>query len=587
MSRNRAAWLGLFASVLMITGCTGIPDSSAPQVVRSVQRTPASDLPLTHITPQPGEGPDTVVGKFLDTGVDADAGHSASRQFLTSAANRRWQDSQTVILDEAKPGDVTFTSDGAQVPVTGRRVGQLDANGVFTPILKRMGAGDVETFNYGLIRVAGQWRINQLQPSVVISAQAFGDSFQQRSLYFFDSSHTILVPDLRYSSLTGQALASWLLAELLLGPRPELTQSVLNEVPDQVGKPAVLIGNPIMVEMPGTAQLDLQGRSDLAAQLAFTLGRAFSDSQLELTDSGKPVRVPGAPNLPFGTADFPSVSPDSVAPDNVAPDGGVYFIRDGAMVDSKGLPVPLGQNAHDFSSVALRRISSESMLAAGVTTSGQLLIGDDRGLTPISVPKVTSRPEWRPFFNDVWLGAGARGGIYRVSPGEPAKLVSVSSQVGTLPIAPVTALRFSPDGDRIAVVIRGADGVGEAWIGSVVTSGSGVTGSSDVRIDSLEPLTPPALAVTDLAWADSTKLLLVAAEPGAEAQVCEIYSDGSKRDPILNTRLPGPPTAIAAVLGQPLVVSAGGTIWTRIHNTWTSISGTGAPVAGINPVYAP
>ncbi len=571
MSRRRASVLGLLAVLLVLAGCTGVPEGSVPQVVRSVHPSP-TDSPQVHITPRPDEGPSDVVRDFVETGVDADAGHSSSRQFLTTGAARRWQDNPTVILDEAIVRDVSVSNSSATVVVTGRRVGSLDASGAFSPILKGMGTGEEEKFTFRLVRQGSQWQIDVLQPGVLINFSDFTADYNQYALYFLDPSGT-LVPDLRYSPLQGQALASWLLTELLAGPGQQLAQAVVNEVPDQVGKPTVQIGDPIVVEIPGSAQLKGDDRDGLAKQLAFTLEQARF-GRLELTDGGKPVHVPNASGLQFGSSDFAADNPD-----NNSTGGALYFVRSGALVDGKGVPLADLTN-RNFSSVALLRASGESLAVAGLTTTGQLLLGDDRGLAPVSVPQaVTSRPEWRPNTEDVWFGAGLRGGIYRATTGGPVQSVTVSSQVGPLPTGPVTALRFSSDGDRVAMVIRGVNGTGVTWVGSVVTSGS------DVRIDSLEPITPPSLAVTDLAWGGPGTLYLVAAAPGAEARVWQMSSDGSQLITLSNNGLSGPPTAITAEPPQSPVVSAGGAIWALSGSTWTSVAGAGATRSS-SPIYA-
>ena len=401
---------------------------------------------------------------------------------------------------------------------------------MFTPTLKRMGIGDSEIFNFKLIRQAGEWRIDQLPPGVLIRAGDFRDDYLQHPLYFFDSAQSFLVPDLRYTPLQKQALASWLLTQLLAGPRPELAQTVINEVPEQVGKPSVQVGDPTTVELPGTTQLKPDLRNRLATQLAYTLVQ-IGGGRLELTDGGKPVLVPASSGVQFSAADFLSANPRNV------PGGDLYFIHAGAVVGSTGVPLPnvLGKISRNFSSVALRGNSGQSLLAAGLTTGGQLMIGDERGLTPVRLPQpATSRPEWRPSGEDAWLGVGNHGSIFRVTTDGRIHPVSITSQVGVLPSAPITALRFSSDGDRLAFVIRGADGTGTAWIGSVVTS------ESDVRIESVEPITPPALSVVDLAWSDPTTLWLVAAAPGAEAQVWDVFSDGFKLSPY-------PTTAVCSV----------------------------------------
>lgn len=576
---KRLTGLLLAAGIGLLASCTGVPTDSAPQVVRTLDRGGSQAQPRT--TPQAGSGPRDIVIDFLFAGVAADAGHSQSRQFLTNAAARKWQDNTVTVVDETTVGVPTITGKGATIEVSGRRVGQLDASGVYSPSLKGTGMGDQETFTYDLIQVDGQWRIDQLQPGVLINQSAFNRSYLARKLYFFDSTETFLVPDLRYCALGGQALATWLLTALLAGPRPELAQSVVNEAPDQVGRPSVVNSDPIVVEMPGTNQLDTNGRNRLATQLAYTLTqtRFVPGAQLKLTDSGRPVVIPGAHGSTFSAVNFSAAGPDSVAP-GVQP----FFLRDGAVIggiDNKPIGGVVGQPGRGLSSVALRRNAAGELQVAAVSASG-LAMGSTTRLSTVKLPAGNlSRPEWRPHAADVWIGVGTRGSIFRISPDGIPKQVSITSPVGGLPPGQVLALRFSSDGVRLAAVLRAADGTTTAWMGSVVTS------VSDVRIDSFQPLTPAQLVVNDVAWADATKLLLVARAPNDETRVWQVMSDGSALERLTNIGLPGAPTSIAAASQQPPLVSASDSMWILgPRTTWTTFPGN-TPTQGSNPVYAP
>ncbi|MDQ1721802.1 MAG: hypothetical protein QOI26_1536 [Pseudonocardiales bacterium] len=571
--------IGLLLAVGLLAGCTGVPTDSAPLVVRTVDRA-GPGVSQSNITPKAGAEPRTIINDFLSASVAADAGHSQSRQFLTNAAARKWQDATVTVVDETRVGVATITGSGATVEVSGHRVGQVDASGVFSPSLKGTGVGDQETFTFDLTQVEGQWRIDQLQPGVLLSQSAFERSYLPRKLYFYDLAETTLVPDLRYCALNGQALGTWLLAALLAGPRPDLARSVINEVPDQVGRPTVLDSDPIMVELPGTSQLDANGRNRLAAQLAYTLAqiRFVPGAQLKLTDSGRPVAIPAAHGPTFAALDFSSAGPDSVAP-GVQP----YFLRDGAVIggiDNKPVPGVLGLPGRGLTSVALRRNADGDLQVAAVAGDA-LEMGSAVRLSRVALPAgALSRPEWRPHADDVWVGVGAKGAIFRTSPDGVPKQVSITSPVGGLPPGQVMALRFSSDGVRLAAVLRAADGAMTAWIGSVVTS------SSDVRIDSFEPLTPARLVVSDLAWADATKLLMVAGAPNDETRVWQVMSDGSALGGLTNIGLPGPPTSITAASQQSPLVSASDSIWTQRGSSWTSFPGS-TPTRGVNPVYAP
>jgi hypothetical protein len=592
----RRRWPALIALAAVLTGCTGIPSSSSPQVVRSVDRGngAASDLP--DLAPVDGAGPRDIVAGFLTAiAKSPDAGHSAARQFLTSSAARKWQDDTTIVVKAhqvgaelpGRPAGSRTQSDPTSVTVgvTGRPVASLDSSGVVSPVLTGNGTGDAETFSYKLTRAEGQWRIDQLPPGVLIDEASFS-SYKQRKLYFFDSAERTLVPDLRYSPLGGQALESWLLTQLLAGPRPELVQSVINEVPEQVGKSSVLDSDPITVELPGAAQLDGNSLDHLAAQLAYTLGPSEYDRPLRLTDSGHTVQVPSAAGPTFVVSDFQSLDPDL---NNRVYRS--YFIRDGAVIDGQtNTPLSgfLGQSARDLSSVALQRAPSDALQAAGVS-NGSLMMGSSTGLSRVALPAgQLSRPEWRPNSDEVWIGVGSKGAIYRVRPGHPPALVQITSPLGGGLPGQVLALRFSPDGVRLAAVVREPSGVPAAWIGSVV-----ITSGTDIRINAFEPVTPALMSVADVSWGDATKLLLIASMGGRgdDDSVWTTLSGSYVRDTdsLTPVGLLGIPTAIAAAPGQPALVSAADSIQslTAGSGSWVNYPNSVVSLAtpGINPVY--
>jgi len=271
---------------------------------------------------------------------------------------------------------------------------------------------------------------------------------------------------------------------------------VVNEVPDQIDprRTNVVSDVRIQVEMPGTAQIDGVGKQRLAEQLAFTFGLIQSSpSTLRLTDGGKPVSIPGVGD-DFSTSDFPAVGPSSVL--TSVP---FFYLRNGVLIGSDGKPIPgrINEGHYGLTGVSLRPgVKGEARVVAVSATA--LLMGSlAAGLVRVPVPAATlSRPEWRPNSDDAWVGT--ERGLFRIgADSRPVSIVATSSR-GSLPAGRVTALRFSTDGSRLALVLQAADRTSALWIGSVVTSGA------EVRIDSLEPITPSALSVFDIAWSSAT-----------------------------------------------------------------------------------
>jgi hypothetical protein len=563
--------------LLVLAGCSGVPRTSRPEVIGPIGgNQSAGDVA---IAPKPGDDPRSIVSGFLRAGVAADARHSGSRQFLTADAGGKWQDSTVTILDDYQVDLPDVVGDTATVQVTGRPQGQLDAHGIFTPQLGGSGAGDKTTFSFRLKRTAGEWRIDQLQKGVLITEADFQGYYNPRYLYFFDSTSENLVPDLRYSPLSDEPLGDWLLAQLVAGPRPDLAQSVQNEIPDQVDarRVALTMGDPLQVELPGSAQLDDQGKQRLAAQLAQTFAPIQIDSALTLTDSGQTVNIPNSGPV-FSTHDFSDNGPESVPPAVQA-----YFVRDGGLmngVTDKPLPGAIGSATYRLSSVALRRDPAGGLRVIGVTTGNSLLMGStlDR-LTRIVTPDgLLSRPVWQPHSTDAWVGLG--GAIYRIGQNGKPQQVPIPPALGGA-AASVVALQFSPDGVRVALLLHGANDTNAVWVGSVVRSGS------NVSIENFEPVTPAALAVTDVAWTDSTTLVLIAALANEPAKVWKLQSDGSYLVDQGNAGLPGGLRSIAGAPGQPvLVATEGPAIWVQQGSAWAPLSGRGQTV-GSAPTYAP
>lgn len=563
------------AALGLLAGCTTIPSGSSPEVVSAIPKSEDSQVLQANTGPGPNDGISAIMQGFLRAAPVADGGHSQARQFLTSAASRKWQDDTTIVLNDMFVHDPVIAGDTASVTISGRRVASVDATGVLTPTLKGSGTGDAESFSYTLDRRGGQWRVDSLPTGTLISSTTFAAYFHLFKIYFFNSTNAVLVPDLRYTPLQGQALASWMLTQLTSRPRTELTEVVGTNVPDQAGKPMVTYGDPIGVDMPGAAQLSDDERNSLAAQLAYTFGQVPSTSSgdVRLTDAGRPVRVPAVAGDTFSAAQFRAEDPDS------EPTLSSFYVRDGNVYSTTGNGYATSSK---LDSVAVRQVSTASQskpVLAGVTESGRLVTGDPANLKQISLPDApTSRPEWGPQGDDIWVGVGSV--LYRVTNGQPARAITVTTPAGGPPTGAITAIRFSPDGVRVAMVIRPPKSAGTLWVGSVVTSGS------SVRIDAAEPITPPLISVSDLAWADDAQLYALTTLAGSNAaSVSELWSDGSGLTS--KESLPGSvsATAVTAAPSQDVIVSANGLLYELVGSAWVNLGDNG-PMSGTNPIYS-
>jgi hypothetical protein len=568
----------LVVGLLIIAGCSGIPRSSRPETIRPIDG--SSPVAAVDIGPQAGAEPRSIVSGFLQAAAaSSDAHHSGSRQYLTSDAGSRWQDSPVTIVNDIQIQLADSRGETSTVKVTGQEVGSIDASGIYSAQRAGSGLSKQKTFTFTLKRGNNAWRIDQLPAGVLIRKSDFEANYAARPVYFYDLGQTQLIPDLRYSALSGQELAEWLLAQILAGPRPELVQSVRNELPndlDVTRKATVTANDRIVLDIPGSSQLDGPARTRLATQLAYTFGPVVYSARVSLTDAGKPVAIPSI-GTAFSMLDFPGKGPDSFITDARR-----FYLRTGGLVngtDNKAVAGPVGNGTYGLTSMALRQTTAGGLQLAGLGKAG-LVMGSAAGpLAAVSLPPgALSRPEFQPGSAEAWIGVGAN--IYRVGTDRRAHLVSVPATVGGSNVARVVALRFSPDGARLAVVLQGNDGTRSLWIGSVTQS------DHNVSIAIITPVTPVALNVADVAWKDATTLFMIASAPNAEPQVWTVQSDGSYLDVVQSSGLSRGLRSIAAVAGEPpLVVTDGPAIWVQRGSGWEQLSGSEG-AAGYGPAYA-
>jgi Lipoprotein LpqB beta-propeller domain len=571
------AVIAVIAAVAALSACSGVPTSSRPEVVRTV--TGSSPGPNTVPGPAAGSEPRDIVFGFLRASLSPDARHSGARQFLTPDAGTRWQDGTVQIVNDYNVSVPTTAGDTATVKVSGEDEGKVNEAGEFSTATTVNGAPRVLSDTFQLRKVNGEWRIDKLPQGVLISESDFTTYYTARPLYFYDLGERQLVPDLRYSPLSDQALASWLMTQILAGPRPELAQSVQTEIPDQTDprRVNVTMGNVISVEIPGSSQLDGGTRIRLATELAYTFSPVRFTARLTLTDSGKPVEIPTVGTV-FSNRDFPSQGIDRVASANP------YYLRNGGLINGgTGRPIPgaIGSGAYDLTTVAVQQITGDQVRVAGLNSNGLAVGASGGALVHIKLPKGTtgaiSRPEWEPGQQNVWVGVG--GELYRVLPNHQMQQISVPLS-NALPKGQIEAIRFSPDGVRLAVVLQTAEN-STLWIGSVARNGS------TESVQNFVSITPASLKVSDVAWEDPTSLILLGATGNSDRQIWTVQSDGSFLASVKQNGLPRNLENVAAAAGSNAMVwtSEPSSVWIQNNGAWSALIPPEATL-GSAPAYA-
>ena len=158
---------------MVVSGCAGVPSSSSPQAIGTVERPAPPSLPK----PTPGMDPDVLLREFLKATADPANRHLAARQFLTESASSTWDDAGSALLID----NVVFVENRSpqRVSVTMKAdiLGSLSDVGVFeTGEGALPDPGPIE-----LARTPDGWRIDRLPNGVFLDWQQFQATYKRHT----------------------------------------------------------------------------------------------------------------------------------------------------------------------------------------------------------------------------------------------------------------------------------------------------------------------------------------------------------------------------------------------------------------------
>ncbi len=445
----------------MLPGCAGIPNSSAPQAIGTVERPTPKSLP----EPNPAMDPDQLLREFLKATADPADRHLAARQFLTDAASQGWDDQGSALLIDKVVFTQTRSLDKVSVTMQADILGSLSDIGVFETGEGRLpDPGPIE-----LVQTPQGWRIDKLPNGVFLDWQQFQATYKRNTLYFVDPTGTTVVPDPRYVAVSDpDLLATELINKLIAGPRPEMAKGVRN-----------LLGPPLKMRGPvtradggktgvgrgyGGARIDLEGltttdpasRSLLAAQLIWTLARADIKGPYVID-------VDGAPLDDRFTDGWKTT--DVAATDPGAADGataGVHALMGGSMVAIDGQRATKVSGSFggmtNQRAAAFSRTGRDVASVTGPEGGSALWIGPNGAQAVRATDgRTLSRPSWG-LDDAVWVvvdGNSAVRVIREEATGQPARIPVDSAAVTARFPGAITELQLSRDGTRAAMVIDG------------------------------------------------------------------------------------------------------------------------------------
>lgn len=462
MSASSRRLLSLvLACLTVLAGCAGVPDSSAPQAIGTVERPAPKQLP----EPNPAMTPDQLLREFLKATADPANRHLAARQFLTESASKDWDDQGGALLIDKVVFTETRSAEKVSVTMQADILGSLSDIGVFeTGDGKLPDPGPIE-----LVQTPNGWRIDRLPNGVFLDWQQFQAVYKRYTLYFIDPTGKTVVPDPRYVAVSDpDLLATELVNKLVAGPRPEMAKAVRN-----------LLGPPLKLRGPvtradggktgvgrgyGGARIDLENltttdpasRLLLAAQLIWTLARSDIKGPYLINVDGTPLDdrfVEG-----WKTTDVAATDPGAV--DGAA--AGVHALIGGSLVSLDGqqavkVPGSFGMMT-DQRAATFSRSGANVAAVAGPPDAGESLwIGPSGGQAVRATDgRTLSRPSWA-LDDAVWVVVDGNivVRVVQEASGQPARIPVDSAAVTSRFPGSITELQVSRDGTRAALVIDG------------------------------------------------------------------------------------------------------------------------------------
>lgn len=468
-------------TVLFLAGCTNLPTSGPVQV--GVPLDTADDTLVQYLPSGPvaGAAQQEILDGFIAAGAAAQDNYRVARSFLTEEFAAEWnplQESvvrgQTSTLSMAGSTAGYFTTD-----VTAR----VTRGGFYAS----EESGAAQSFEFGFEQVNGEWRISHAPDAVFITKSTFESTYQAFTVYFFNSTRTQFVPDVRYFPRAGDSVTE--VARAVIGGPSEFLPHATTAFPAD----ASLVASPVEI-VDGRALVDVSAdvldasaddQQAMLTQMTASLDAISGVSLVSLTVdrsllsivTGNPTRAVAEPlvnenPLVLNDNQFGYVVGSSIE--------AIGRLGD-AIVELK----PLSVSYHDTG------------VAAVGTANGVYFVGDSQitvAETPSAVaPQIDGS-------NAVWWVSGGSPSVIKVhSAGRSVRFKgpwSASSRI--------VALEVSREDARLAIGVSTPNG-SRLYVASIGRDAKG----NVTTIGGFHRLPILGKSIIDLAWAGATDIAVV------------------------------------------------------------------------------
>lgn len=519
------------ATVLLLLGGCGIPDETGVTEIGSGPSTGISpgdnDAPAPEATRGITKDRAQFVTNYLEAAAgDYDTALERVKGFMTKSLADAFKPATAprVIRLTDEP---SVTLGQEKVELAYELIGTLGKNGVLEPAPEPV----LGKYDITVAEVAGQpgLFVADAPDFLLLSDKALARKYEERTIYFWNTQRTALVPDVRYlpANLPEEQEPNTILNWLIAGPAPWLRNAVepLPEGTATEGKVPAIADDRLQINLNAQA-VPAKGAEEaldrLRRQLQWSLRRVLP-LYLDLKIGHQEVREY------TGTDFYTSNLAYRLAP---RPERFVVYAGKIVRLDEStnaGEPVPAIPSAanKDVRRAALDTSATHTYAAvvsgAGdkqVLRVGRAPFGQQASLQAVTgLPADPGHPMWAitpDGDTDDAVGLIIAGGkLYSFgSRGGAAKPVQLAGTSGR-----ISALSVAPDGRRVALVVDH-----RLYRATLTVSGDGV------ELSDPEQLRPPLDSVTAVAFSSESWLNVAGARHG-HVSIIEVSIDGARLGP--------------------------------------------------------
>ena len=428
----------LAAVAALLTGCAQLPRSGAIGVGPDVQVEATDDyLYYSPSLPSPGDSQQQIVTGFLSAGNGPQNDYEVARSYLSTSFKADWSASDEVLVQQ---GSTSFELlDDATARVELQVSATIDANGVY-----EAQSGEVKRYlDFELVQESGEWRISKAPNLTVLISPNFSVLFKPYQVYFYDSTHLSLVPDIRWFP-SRTSTATELMQALLNGPRPWMRDALAWDVPEGTK----LSLNSVTIT-DGVANVDFSDELLAADAQALRHIQAQVKATLLQIPSVERVRITVNRN-DLGIEEIQVPMPQVYAPAPVTLDSDGLF--QSGKTSAVYLPASSAAMVNGAREFALDSASKKLGLVTELGLYQINLIAIDKSPSLIDLRPGLLAPSWdnRGY---IWSVGSATNSSWKVFDSDGnSKRIDTSVLTGSA----TTVFGVSPDGARIAALHKGA-----------------------------------------------------------------------------------------------------------------------------------